>query len=133
MTQENFTEKVWEDAEINQGIRQLPAMIAKQTEEVIKAEYAVRETKHLIQVAESAVKVRFTGIKKTASELNAVAFNETHELHKQILDQEKELEIAKAYLQYYRDMFDSCRKAANLKVEEIRRLEGTYSKRRPNE
>lgn len=129
---EAFTDKVWEDAEINQGVRQLPAMIAKQTHAVIEAEAQLKETKHLIHVAEAAVKVRYIGVKKSAGELNAIAFNETHELHKQLLNEEKQLEISRAYLQYYRDMFDSCRKAANLKIEELRRLEGTYSKRQPD-
>lgn len=128
---EMFTEETWTPAQIDQGLRQLPSIIAKRTQEAIQAESAVKELKHLIYMAEAAVKSQHIGSKMTASLLNSIAYNESAELYKQLLDLEKEHELAKARLQYYRDVFDSCRKAANLRIEEARRLEGTLSRRTP--
>jgi hypothetical protein len=124
-----LTEKTWEPGEINKHLRQLPAIIAKKNQEAIEAETAVKELKHLITMTEASVKARFIGQKTTASEMNAIAYTESGELHKQMIDLEKTFMLAKARCEYYRDLFDSCRKAANLRIEEARRLEGTLTRR----
>lgn len=126
---ENLTEQVWEPAEIQQGLRQLPTLIGTQTRAEIDAEAQVKEIKHYITLNEAAVKVQHSDEKLTATALNALAYQETAELHEQLLESEKKYELEKARTEYFRDMFDSCRKAASVQMEEVKHMSGSVGRK----
>lgn len=126
---EEATNQEWTPSAINEGLRQLPALIATASQNAIEAQSKVKEHKHTISMVEASVRVREIGNKRSAMEVVAMARMEHKDLYKEIVELEKEYEMKNARLQFLRDLFDSCRKAASIRIEEARRLEGTISRR----
>lgn len=120
---------VVEQIDVHGDLARLPGLIYRKTEEVVDAEKGVKQLKHVVDLKEAAIKAERSGEKLTATSLNAIAYTQTGELRSDLMDLESTLELRKAQLQYLRDRFDSVRKEANLRIEEMRRLDGVVTNR----
>jgi hypothetical protein len=126
------TNETWEPGEINTALRNLPSEIAKASQEVVEAEAKVKDRKFTISMLEAATRVENLDKKYTASDIKALVMDKHQQLFEEMLQLEKTYEMKKVRLEYLRDLWDSCRKAANLQIEEMRRMDGVMTSRKPN-
>lgn len=130
-----LSEIVWTYAEIERGLRQLPALKAFQTDKVIQARKTWDELRltNKIERAKSMIQNRLTpeGKQTPAKMLEALADSECVDFEVACIGAESDYRIADAELSKLDDLYTSCRKAANLILIEFEGKSDSITKRRP--
>ena len=117
----DLSEKVWQNEEVERGLRQLPALIARKSVEMAGCDAKVKQLKHSISLIEAIEMTKETQVKRTPTEMKAAAYVESQEQRVALIELELKYALLESEHQELKDMFDSIRKQANVMIEEIKR------------
>lgn len=123
----DLTETIWSSEEINRGLRQLPGLIAKKSQELAEKDAEVKQMEHAIKLVEAAETVKVRSEKITATEQKAYGYLASKDQRAQLISLEKEHTLISVEVSKLNNTFDAIRKAANVSIEEMKHL--NYSSR----